>query len=860
MDCNSNTEGVQEIESPESVGALERCLQELQGEKQNLSSQVEDLTKGNEQLCQELSHIDRLAQQLEEEKEKALETADKEVEEAKEAESFQGDLGQLQAQLRDKAEVNQDQDRLLDQLQVDRDRLARQVEKLGILEKEQLMHTGSCLKGKLSKRGNRSSRLDSFVRSVEEDRDFYKREADTLRRMLQNRHSSPMRSASRGRSPTKQSPVKGGSYDSELMRTRRERDELQAMMDKYERHMSEIKGNIKVLTADRDKADSLYQQAQEEIARLRREMIRSPRAPKSNVTAQSILRRVEAERDEVAADLRRMSTERDSLWERLKISKEAAISQRAHLEQRVEDLESTVFKLEKERDSQDTRQAMIKDAMQSVEEEVREMSHKAAITEEELARTKAECSRLRSSLSDTQRKLTTKISELQTAQDRNKLLDEKNDTLLREINTLSEEVYTLQTTVEELDKEKDGLQGELDDKAETISSLRDQLEEKEKSIKATKLKIGEMESAADGVKEQATGRERELGRMRRELDSVNQELEVAGKARETLARESAQLQEDLTRARLDNQALQLRLEDSGRKVEDLKLKIQDYVNNVTRTENLLASKEKEVRELQESQRRAFAQADGWEDKARQAEKEASSLRLDMLSGESERRRLKDKIESLEGSLEEALSVERACKSQVTQLNQSLLHLEEELRQAQTEKASVLTDLESTRELCIKLDASKEAVQRELNSSCQDNELLRKKLASERITMKNMELLLVSNQVSSDSKTMSQGREVAQLEADLEMTKRQLSTERSERISHSREVAQLEADLEMTKRQLSTERSERERAVQELRHQGLTSTLRASSPIRRFRASWSPERSYLTSPDRAVDRGVRSREF
>lgn len=53
----------------------------------------------------------------------------------------------------------------------------------------------------------------------------------------------------------------GGSYDSELMRVLRERDEMQNMLDKYERHLSEIQANVKVLTADRDKTSMHHQQA-----------------------------------------------------------------------------------------------------------------------------------------------------------------------------------------------------------------------------------------------------------------------------------------------------------------------------------------------------------------------------------------------------------------------------------------------------------------------------------------------------------------------------------------------------------------------------------------------------------------------
>nr|XP_030694694.1 testis-specific gene 10 protein isoform X7 [Globicephala melas] len=774
---------------------LEECVRKLLDGKEVVSSQVEDLTSHNEHLCQELIKIDQLAEQLEKEKKFVVDTANKELEEAK-------------------IELICQQNNII--VLEDTIKRLRSI----ILETEKAQNKSP-------------SRLDSFVKTLEADREYYKREAQNLRKMIRSRSKSPRRPSPSSR---------GTKCDVELLKTTRDREELKCMLEKYERHLAEIQGNVKVLTSERDKSFFLYEQAQEEIARLRREMMKSCKSPKST-TAHAILRRVETERDVAFTDLRRMTTERDSLRERLKIAQETAFNEKAHLEQRIEELECTVHNLDDERMEQMSNMTLMKETITTVEKEMKSLARKAMDTESELGRQKVENNSLRllyenteKDLSDTQRYLAKKKYELQLTQEKIMCLDEKIDNFTRQSIAQREEISILGATLNDLAKEKECLQACLDKKSENIASLGESLAMKEKTISGMKNIIAEMEQASRQSTEALIMCEQDISRMRRQLDETNDELSQIAKERDILAHENDSLQEQFSKAKQENQ-------------------------------------ESENRQMMDQLRKASEDAENWENKCRQAEADNSTLKLELITAEAEGNRLKEKVDALNREVEQHLNAERSYKSQIATLHKSVVKMEEELQKVQFEKVSALADLSSTRELCIKLDSSKELLNRqliakdqeiemmenELDSARSEIELLRSQMTNERISMQNLEALLVANR---DKEYQSQIA-LQEKESEIQLLKEHLCLAESKMAIQSRDVAQfrnaitqLEADLDITKRQLGTERFERERAVQELRRQNYSSNAyHLSSTIKPNTKCHSPERSHHRSPDRGLDRSV-----
>ncbi|XP_014376654.1 testis-specific gene 10 protein isoform X1 [Alligator sinensis] len=695
--------------------------------------------------------------------------------------------------------------------------------------------------------------------------------------MFRNRSSSPKHKPTCGSTSKRTSPIQGINSDPEVLKLLREREELKTMLEKYERHLSEIQGNLKVLTAERDKFVNLYDQAQEEISRLRREVMKSPKTCKITMTAQAILRRLETERDTALSDFRRMTTERDSLRERIKIAQETAFNEKAHLEQRIEELETTVQKLDSERLEHTSKMALMKDTIDSVEMEMKILTRRALDAESELSRQKAECASLsllnektEQSLSETQQHLAKKKYELQLTQEKIMRLEEKNDNYSKQNVAKQDEIYILKETIAQLDREKDSLQDFIEEKSEKIAAFEKTLAIKEKTILSLKDIISEVEHSSKQSAESLCAYKEDITRLRQQLDGANHNLAQTNRDRESLAKENDRLQDQLYNIKQENQILHQKLVKYENEFDDMKLEVQDSSATIAKLKTTLNSKERENHEILQRYHRASEQAESWETKFLQAEADYNSVKQALLTAESECHRTRERIESLDIEMEQHLATEKAYKSQISTLSKSLVKMEEELQNIQLEKVSVLADLASAREVCIKLDSSKELLNRQLTSATQEVErlrnewessrsetdLLRKQLANERISMKNLESLLISNREKEfQAQIVKQEKE-----SEIQLLTEQLSLAENKLAMQSRDFAQLrntttqlESDLDITKRQLGTERFERqvERAVQELRRQNLTSTYQLNSTLR----TSSPEHPLHRCPDWTLDQSL-----
>ncbi|XP_013391946.1 centrosomal protein of 135 kDa [Lingula anatina] len=909
----------------------QRRLDEAQLVEREARSETIDLNAKNKALAADLEDVDRMAQSLQLQKDSVMRSADMELSDAKielersrqelqdldltvsqlreEKQQYGEDNAALRSRLSSREADYQRLEELMAKVQEDKKRLSQRVNKLTSNERELVLEIERLKKknGLVKKRGKSPNRLDAFIRGLEEERDYYKGEVDTLQKMMQQQRSaSPARGRSPARakrdtspggksaahyetivrvlederdfykkeyekartmsrtaSPARSPPTRDRSVaeETELLRVTRERNELQALLDKFERHMAEIQSNVKVLTSERDKLNLMYEQTKEELQRMRRDVVKSPKSPKVSLAAQAVLRRVENERDDAIADLRRMTTERDSMRERLKMATETSLSDRARLEQKIEDLENALHNVEVERNELQVNLSTQKALTNSSEDQCRELNIQLNAALEDGSQHKATATQMRllaeqteEALEEHRRRLTRKEGDLKVAEERILRLEERSTDLQRANVNQSDQITQLRGTISALDGEKDSLQMTVDEKSERIAGLDAEVVVRDRQISDLRINIGELEAQLDRANENINQLDREIKSLRRQLDSTTEELSETTRGREVALRENRRLQDDLAAMTRENQNLNQDLQDTIDEREELKNQVQDYVMEVKRVEELLAAKDQELMDLLEQYQNSLLsashstltaptdqedergdllnqyrvlsrEAERYETQTHQLESEGSNLRLELMSRDSEVRRLRDKVELMEREIQEHLHAQQAYETQVSSLTRSVSQLEDNLRVTEDERLSVQQDLAAVRDLCAKLEATKDSLQRQLTGKTLDQEqlqaaldelkadadALRSQVNSERGTVRNLEGLLSSNREKEFQTQLS----AQEKNAEIQLLKDRLTLNESKLQSQNREMStlrtknmELDSEVERLRRQLTSERFEK----------------------------------------------------
>ncbi|CAF1065645.1 unnamed protein product [Adineta steineri] len=994
----------------ETNRALERRLQEVTELKRTLSDkQFEERLKASD-LVRDLKDIDRLARKVQADKDFTVETADRELNEAKieiqynhrEMQSLDTKVACLATEKKNlleelEAARNQCGEReneiiriqtLLERTQADKAKLSRQVSKLVLNEKDLLQELQKCRRttkaptptvsgASSTKKLSLPARLDIHLKNVEDERNMYKAETETLQKLLSERlrgassSSSPSASRLRGRSlsptpgarttgrrdiatsPVMQLGRRSGSNGStsptrctvcginrhrssptkdltafenqlrnveeerdrfrrelnkhkrsskdmdepQLAKVIREKEDLQLLLNKFERHMGEIQGNIKVLTNERDNISVLYEQAKEELQRARHDILQSVQTPKVSLAAQSILRKVESERDAALIEARTSANERDTIRERLRVATDTNLTERARLEQRIEDLQIEIRKLDNDREDILQQNHLLREQIKDYESKVDEQLFTISQLNQELNDQKTTSSQLRflseeaeRLVQENQRQLNLKKEELRVQEEKTHRLEKKlYDT--QEMNKgIKDDFHVVRSTVHTLDKEKDRLCGELDLKAEENLHLIQELNSKTRRIEELSMMIAELEAALDRTKDDTKQKLKEITSMRMQLDRNLEELNEYRRKLDLGVRDNKRLQDDLLTVTRENQTLHQELEHAIDDKENLKLQVQEYIKEVSKCENVISQKENDRTSLFEQYREATNELSRAKLTLADIESQAANLRQELHIKSADMKRLAERTDYLERELQQHISVNHEYEIQLSNMNRSIQRNEEIIKRLQIEKQNYATEISNVRDLNSTVENKKEHIIRELTGREIENEQLQAAISDMKLeidmlhTQINNEKAMVRSLEeiigSSREKEFQSQVQAQEKDSDLQLAKERANMTDVKIQSQGKEIAALraqviglESDNDRLKRQLTSERFEREKAAQDLRKlTDLTSNIeydsryRSTSPrvtpsvsaTNNYRSStrnYSPSRSEhpQTSPTKGIDR-------
>lgn len=383
---------------------------------------------------------------------------------------------------------------------------------------------------------NLNPKLDSHIKNIESERDFYKQEVNTLQKLLKQNDSQVNRS--RSNSPSKRSLQINGTkctvcsvsptrqQSSEVKQLKRERDELQQLLDKFERHMSEIQSNIKVLTSERDRYNQMYEETKAELARARKDILslsneKGVQQNNMSLAAQSMLKRVESERDSALFDLRNAIAERDALKERNAIANDNFSKDKVYFEHQVNELHERIRKSDLDKKELCKQIDLLQNQLEQLENKIQTQNYHMVQAEQDLHEQKSTSSQMRylaeeseRALEEQRRQLAIKTDELNQYEQIKFRLEQKIVDLQELNRTLKDEINSLRMNIGSLDKDKDKLLASIDEKTVENVTFKQELASKHKRIDELNSQLAQLDAALDRANDELKSNKKEINALR----------------------------------------------------------------------------------------------------------------------------------------------------------------------------------------------------------------------------------------------------------------------------------------------------------------------------------------------------------
>ncbi|GAA48858.1 centrosomal protein [Clonorchis sinensis] len=584
----------------------------------------------------------------------------------------------------------------------------------------------------------------------------------------------------------------------ELMQLRQERDNLRSLLDTFERQLSDIQSNIRVLTQERNNLCEQLQQTKCELSQTRDQLLRlealndcrrsstqpttsSFGEPRSSNITRSIVRHLENDRDQLAEVLRQMTTERDSLQDRLHDITTQNLNEKAKWLQRVEDTEQELDRLRQTRESDAHSLADMSCRINLLETERRELLDRL----DELANTRSKDDRLAAA----ERNLCTVQTRL--------------DQVQQECEKWREEGVKLRHILRQLDQEKDAIQATLDMRTEQcetlereLARLKRQANEHHKSSQTSELRVLRLtESVAE--------RDAECRQLGERTALLELELNQTKEARDGVAQELKQTKCDLDAMISEVRNLTMKLHCGAEKEVELQKRLDTSALELCKLKETCSCVEQERICILNQYRDLTVELDGKAAMIARLENRLQDAQHVCSVREHELSSLRHQNEATRKDVVDYQKATRALESQCSLLTRNASESEDRVKRLQLENEEVHRELTEVRALCDRLERQAHTVQNQLTTGNLETDQLRAHLAE------------TEREISNLRKQLNHEKEAVR---NLESA---LSTSRDNELKARKDIQNCCAELQFTRERLENRNSrliEADRVIDNLRNQ------------------------------------------
>ncbi|VDO10454.1 unnamed protein product [Rodentolepis nana] len=379
-----------------------------------------------------------------------------------------------------------------------------------------------------------SETLRAILKELESERDYYKHQSEELQ--------FDLRRISRSTSRLRQS-FANVDMDNDLETAKRERNELQAMLNKFERNLLEIQEEVRLLKSERDQLLLQLEQARKLGGHVK-SPISLPDHGQSSMEEILALRKTlgKSKVELETAEIRINELERD--LEQMRLDLDRAISEKIEAEKSKGQLQTALSQI------QSQNSALINELM------TQKNMYNESVRGKQLSN---------SALSEARRDLqvlNSRIKELET-----------------ELKRSKDEIDRLQAVANELSAENDNIRSSLDDRTEDVKHL----ESVEKRLRQ--------------VTEMTADKDHEVCLLTERLQELETSSKVVSQCRNISEQKYAKAQSDMTVLAAEVESLKLRLQSASTEKNDLQSRLAEAMRGLTQSEQAMDMKLKEHKDL-----------------------------------------------------------------------------------------------------------------------------------------------------------------------------------------------------------------------------------------------------------------------